>query len=122
MQTLFTEYRDRAAFFLVYIKEAHPRDGWISENNTAAGIEIADPQTQADRNTVAIDACALLNIIWPALVDTMDNAVSKAWAAWPDRVFVVDAAGRIAVQARHGPYGFSPGVEAAREWLAANLS
>ena len=52
----------------------------------------------------------------------MDNTVSEEWAAWPDRVFVVDAAGCIAVQARHGPYGFAPGVEATREWLDTNLA
>ena len=94
----------------------------MTPNNEKAGIDIPDPQTQAARNDVAANACSVLNITWPTLVDTMDNAVSEAWAAWPDRVFIVDAAGRIAVQARHGPFGFPPGVEATRAWLAANLT
>ena len=107
---------------MVYIKEAHPKDGWKSESNERDGINIKDPTTLVAREATATNACALLNITWPALVDTMENAVSEAWAAWPDRVFVVDAAGRIAVQARHGPYGFAPGVEATREWLDTNLA
>jgi len=91
-------------------------------NNKQTGIEVPDPQTQTARNDVAASACVLLNITWPALVDRMDNAVSEAWAAWPDRIFVIDANGFVAVQAKHGPYGFPPGVEAAQEWLASNLT
>lgn len=91
-------------------------------SNEQAGIEIIDPQTQAARNDIAANACEVLDINWPTLIDTMDNATSEAWSAWPDRVFVVDAAGRIVVQAKHGPYGFPPGIEATREWLEANLS
>ena len=106
----------------MYIKEAHPSDGWQVSNNEQAGIEIPDPKIQAARNDVAANACDLLKISWPTLVDTMDNAVSEAWAAWPDRVFVVDEVGRVAVQAQHGPYGFPPGVEATGKWLATNLA
>ena len=91
-------------------------------NNEQAGIEIPDSQTQAARNDVAVNACDQLKISWPTLVDKMDNAVSETWAAWPDRVFVVNEVGRIAVQAQHGPYGFSSGVEATGKWLAANLA
>ena len=94
----------------------------MSPGNAKAGIEIADPRSQAARNDIAANACAMLQLTWPVLVDTMDNAISEAWSAWPDRVFVVDAAGRIAVQARHGPFGFPPGVAATREWLATKLA
>ena len=91
-------------------------------NNEQAGIEIPDSQTQTARNDVAANACDLLKISWPTLVDTMDNAVSEAWAAWPDRVFVVDEAGCVVVKAQHGPYGFPSGVEATGKWLATNLT
>ena len=52
----------------------------------------------------------------------MDNAVNYKYSAWPDRIYVVDAKGRIAVQAAHGPRGFKPGVEAAEKWLAENVA
>jgi hypothetical protein len=122
LQQLFEIYGGQAAFYLVYIREAHPSDGWQVPNNEQAGVEIPDPQTQAARNDVAASACDLLNTTWPALVDAMDNAVSEAWSAWPDRIFVIDARGYIAVQAKHGPFGFPLGVEAVGEWLAANLA
>ena len=41
LRDLYTEYYDRVQFLVVYIREAHPMDGWDigSENR------IADPQT-----------------------------------------------------------------------------
>lgn len=44
----------------------------------------------------------------PALVDEMDDAVSEAWAAMPERLFVVGRDGRIAYKGDLGPLGFDP--------------
>lgn len=50
----------------------------------------------------------------PALVDELDDAVSIAYAAWPDRLYLVDLEGRIAYHGGRGPFGFDPdGLEAA---------
>ena len=43
------------------------------------------------------------------LVDSMDNAVSQAYRAWPERLFVVDRSGRVRYASRPGPAGFDPG-------------
>jgi hypothetical protein len=51
----------------------------------------------------------------------MDDAVEKAYDAFPDRIFVVDEKGRIAVRAEPGPWGFRKGVEATRRWLASRF-
>ena len=64
----------------------------------------------------------LLMAHWDTLVDTMDNAVNYKYSGWHDRIYVVNAQGRIAVQAAHGPRGFKPGVEATEKWLAENVS
>jgi hypothetical protein len=44
----------------------------------------------------------------PALVDELDDAVSIAYAAWPDRLYLVDIDGRIAYHGGRGPFGFDP--------------
>ena len=47
----------------------------------------------------------------------MDNAANHAYAAWPDRVYVIDTEGKVAVMGATGPAGFAPSVSAARAWL-----
>jgi hypothetical protein len=50
----------------------------------------------------------------PALVDEMDDAVAAAYAAMPERLYLVGADGRIAYQGGMGPMFFRPG-----EWEEA---
>jgi cytochrome oxidase Cu insertion factor (SCO1/SenC/PrrC family) len=44
----------------------------------------------------------------PALIDDLDDAVSTAYAAWPDRLYLIDRDGRIAYHGGRGPFGFDP--------------
>lgn len=44
----------------------------------------------------------------PVLVDDMDDAVSEAFAAWPERIYVVGRDGRVAFAGGPGPWGFDP--------------
>ena len=62
-----------------------------------------------------------LDIKLPCLVDDLDDAASEAYDAWPDRIFIVDEQGKIAVRAERGPWGFKPGVDEAAKWLAARF-
>jgi len=106
---------------MVYIKEAHPTDGWQVPQNERQGVLVKDPKTIEERNKVAAQACSMLKIKLPCLVDGMDDTVNRAYGAWPDRVFVVDKEGKIAVMGGQGPGGFAPSVGAARSWLEQNL-
>jgi hypothetical protein len=38
----------------------------------------------------------------------MDNQVDGLYAAWPERIFVIDRQGKIAYAGRQGPWGFKP--------------
>lgn len=105
---------------MIYIKEAHPKDGWVLEGNERRGISFKDPKTLDERVDIAKQACVAMKINMPSLVDTIDDTVNKAYAAWPDRVFVVNERGRIAVMAKHGPWGFDPGIKRTRYWLIRN--
>ena len=44
----------------------------------------------------------------PALVDDVDDAVGTAYAAHPDRMYLVGRDGRIAFRGGPGPMGFDP--------------
>jgi len=102
---------------MVYIKEAHPSDGWAVAGNERMGINIKDPKTFGERVKVAEKACSTLKISMPCLVDGIDDSANKAYAAWPDRLYVVDQDGKIVVMAGPGPAGFAPSIPQARAWL-----
>lgn len=103
---MYRQYGDRVAFFVVYIKEAHPDDGWTSQGNLADDIHVYDPTTDDERIEVA-ETCALrLTIEMPMLVDEIDNHVASAYGALPDRLYLVGKDGRIAYQGEKGPQGF----------------
>jgi hypothetical protein len=49
-----------------------------------------------------------LGIKFPALVDGFENSTEKAYTGWPDRIYLIDAKGRVAYKSRPGPFGFKP--------------
>ncbi len=108
LHDLYDAYGDRVAFFIVYIKEAHPEDGWVVTPNREAGIRLVDPITGAERVAVA-DACVVRSTIRiPVLVDGTDNAVASAYGGWPDRLYLIGRDGTVAFQGEMGPFGFIP--------------
>jgi hypothetical protein len=92
----------------VYVKEAHPEDGWVLSENREHGIEVVDPTTDDERTAVAVACAAGLRLELPTVVDAVDNAVASAYGGWPDRLYLVGADGRIAYQGGEGPFGFKP--------------
>jgi len=116
---MYRQHKDEVEFLMIYIREAHASDGWVSQANVRQGINIKHHTDYQDRADVAKQACSLLKIEFPALVDGMNDAVNKAYSAAPDRIYVVGKDGKIAVKADKGPRGFNPGVAATRKWLEA---
>ena len=121
MERLSEEYNGKAEFLVVYIKEAHPVDGWAMLSNETQGISIKDPKTYEERAKVAAESCVKLETAIPCLVDGINNKVNAAYAAWPDRLYVVDKEGKIAVAGGQGPRGFMPAVAEVTTWLAENV-
>jgi len=93
---------------MVYIREAHPVDGWQVGANRREGILIEQPQTFAARLDVAKQMCSKLDIKIPGVIDKLDDRVNKAYSAWPDRLYLVGRDGRIAYKGGRGPRGFRP--------------
>lgn len=105
---LWEKYRDRVEFFVVYVREAHPEDGWVLEANREAGIALGDPETGDERAAVAAACATHLAIRIPILVDEADDAVARRYGGWPDRLYLVGRDGRVAFQGDEGPQGFDP--------------
>jgi hypothetical protein len=101
-------YRGKADFRVVYVREAHPEDGWQVAQNTRAGVVYNEPKTLAEREKIAKECETGLQLKMPILIDGMDDSVEKAYAGWPDRIYVIDRAGKIAFKGAPGPRGFRP--------------
>ena len=103
LQDLYTEYSDRVHFLVIYIREAHPTDGWYMGNHN-----IRDPQTIEERQALAGTCEVRMKYGIPTIVDEMDDGVMKAYAAWPDRLYLIDPDRKVAFAGGKGPWGFKP--------------
>lgn len=100
----------------IYIQEAHPIDGFVPERHTETWLMgsperkllIEDPRTEEERLALARRARSELELPWTMLVDRMDDAVNRAWAAWPERLYVVDVDGTVVYRGGKGPMHFDP--------------
>jgi alkylhydroperoxidase family enzyme len=106
---MYERYKDQATFLTIYVREAHPLEGWRMESNDKAGVLVAQPKTEAERTKVAGTCCAALKMTIPLLVDTIDDRVGHAYSGMPDRLYVIDRGGKVAYQGGRGPFGFKPG-------------
>ena len=118
MERLYREYKDIVEFRLVYINEAHAADG-RRPVGYAKEKDITEHDDYAERCTTAEMLLGDKGLSIPFVIDRMDNKVSEAYRAHPDRLFVVRTDGRLGVAAKRGPRGFAPGIEEVAAWLAA---
>ena len=104
LRDLYEAYSDRVQFLVIYIREAHPVDGWDlgSENR------IHDPTTIEERRQVAGQCQEALQYGIKTHVDEMDDRVMTAYAAWPERLYLIGKDGRVLYPGARGPWGFKP--------------
>jgi hypothetical protein len=105
---LATRYKSEALFLGVYVREAHPTDGWRMSSNDAAGVALAQPQSYPERVAVANTCSSKLKMSIPLLVDEIDDRVGNAYSGMPGRLYLIDPQGRIAYKGGRGPFGFKP--------------
>lgn len=67
-----------------------------------------DPKTITERRTVAGECETSLQYGIRTYVDEMDDAVNKAYAAWPTRLYLIGLDGRVVYAGGMGPYDFKP--------------
>ena len=93
----------------VYVREAHPTDGWRMSSNDKDGVVFAQPTTDEERCEVAGKCRAALHMTIPLVVDHVDDRVGHAYSGMPDRLYLIDRAGKVAYKGGRGPFGFKPG-------------
>jgi alkyl hydroperoxide reductase subunit AhpC len=108
IEKLYRRYKDRATFVMVYVRDAHPTDGWRMESNDRVGAVTAQPTTYDERVAVAQKCGRVLNLGFPMLVDTIDDSVGARYSGMPGRLYVIDRQGKVAFKSGRGPYLFKP--------------
>ena len=96
MEDIYRRYRDHVAFFVVYVQEAHPTDGWQTDSNVAEGILFRQHQSYEEREAVATTCSLDLHLSMPVLVEEMDNAIDEAYGAAPESLYLIGVDGRVA--------------------------
>ncbi len=117
---LYKQYHEEVQFMSIYIREAHPIDGWWLGRRLTKGIirrifpypkasmDHYDPKTIEERRAVAGECETALQYGIRTYVDEMDDRVNKAYAAWPTRLYLVGLDGKVLYGGGMGPYDFKP--------------
>ncbi len=120
IQQLYEQYHEEVQFLNIYIREAHPLDGWWLGRRLTKGLITRlfsypkasmahyDPTTIAERRAVAGECAQALEYGVRTYVDEMDDAVNNAYAAWPTRLYLIGLEGRVVYAGGLGPYDFKP--------------
>jgi hypothetical protein len=115
---LYEKYHDHVQFLMIYIREAHPVDGWwlgggipglvMKVMRFKAATDVYDPKTIEERRAAAKNCETALQYGIRTYVDEMDDAVNKAYAAYPTRLYLIGKDGRVLYAGGLGPHGFKP--------------
>lgn len=115
---LYERYREKVEFLAIYIREAHARDGWwfgkgltksaLGLYSPLAAMDVDDPQSFEERLEVAGRCHETLKYGIETYVDDVDDHVNQAYAAWPTRLYLIGADGRVVYHGGIGPFGFKP--------------
>lgn len=103
LSDLYERYSEDIQFILIYIREAHPVDGLASGSTH----KFEDPKTIEERREVASQCGEALQYGIETFVDEMDDPVMTAYAAFPERLYLIDVDGIVAYQGGLGPLGFA---------------
>ena len=112
MEALRQEFGHAVSFRRVYVSEAHPVDEWKIYRD----IQYTQPRSLDEREAAArrlfAENATLRNA--PLVLDGMDNRAEKAYAAHPERLYVIDLAARpvpvVAFKGGMGPFEYKPDV------------
>jgi hypothetical protein len=76
------------------------------ESNIKEKVVLASPRSEEERAFVAGSCVRKLGIEIPAVLDEFGNSTESAYTAWPDRIYLINPAGRVAYKSKPGPFGF----------------
>ena len=106
MTRIYQAHRESVEFFVVYVQEAHPTDGWQVDSNVQEGVLFSQHRSYDERESVAQSCSIDLHIGLPIIIEEMDNAIDEAYGAAPERLYLVDVDGKVAYHGGAGPHFF----------------
>lgn len=109
VEAVYHKYKDQATYLMVYVREAHPADGWKMSSNQKVGVEVKQPTNLDERCAVANQFCQRLKPAIPVVVDEISDPVGHAYSGMPARLYVIDTQGKVAYKSGRGPFGFRVG-------------
>jgi hypothetical protein len=114
LNEIYDTYKNDIDIYLIYIREAHPSDGWQTPQNLYDDVIYETPGSDDERAEVAGVCQINQDIRLPMLLDGMDNDIESKYISAPIRLFVIDPDGKITFNGAPGPQGFDP-----ETWVAA---
>jgi len=78
------------------------------QSNIKDSVVFASPKNEEERAYIAGACVRKLGIKIPAVLDEFGNSTEAAYTGWPDRLYLIDAEGRLAYKSKPGPFGFEP--------------
>lgn len=109
VEAVYRRFSHEVTFISIYVREAHPKDGWKMESNSRMGVEVTQPRTYGERVSVANQCREMLKCSMPLLVDEIDDRTGNAYSGMPARLYVIDPQGKVVYKSGRGPFGFRPG-------------
>ena len=100
---LYRDYHQDVQFAVIYIREAHPTDGWKYGDIST----VRDPKTIEERRKLAGQCSEAMKHGIKTYVDEMDNEVMIRYCAYPERLYLINKDGTVAYHGAPGPAGFS---------------
>jgi Iodothyronine deiodinase len=113
---MYNQYKDRADFLAVYIREAHPTDEWQMKSNLQQNVCYPQPKTLAQRVAIANDFVKRFHFPIPIGIDAMSDVSDHLYGGWPERLYVIEETGKIVYRGGLGPFNYHPAEVSA--WLA----
>ena len=108
LNDIYEAHKDNIEFFLIYVREAHPSDGWQTPQNLYEEV-LYDAPTSDDERAAVANACQIgLELKYPMLIDSIDDDVERKYVASPIRLFVIDENGILTSAGDQGPQHFNP--------------
>jgi Iodothyronine deiodinase len=109
LHRIYDAHKDKVGFLTVYIAEAHPDDEWQMDSNREDKVVLNQPRSPDERRAAAAILVDRLAYRMPVALDSLDNRADRAFAAWPERIYILGQGGRVLYKGGMGPFGFDPG-------------
>ncbi|MDF1858984.1 MAG: redoxin domain-containing protein [Verrucomicrobiales bacterium] len=105
---VYDRFNEQYAFALIYIREAHPTQGYRPAKYAREVRPVLDAESLENRRETAARYAEAKALPFPVLVDTMNDETARVYSAWPVRLFVVDTDGTVLYSGGQAPWFYHP--------------